>query len=146
MGWYLGHKGLLAPPPPSQCAHVACFCTFFKNFHVRLGKKTKTVSLYSGVCMCKGKTTTCFFSIFFWHLSLTQKLILALCIYTATSDRVQGNSKFWIRSERPSGGFVCEILRLIIVQLWVKKANHHTVVFSPTYIYEARHAEETFKN
>ena len=59
MGWYLGHKGLLAPPPPSQCAHVACFCTFFKIFHVRLGKKTKTVSFYSGVCMCKGKTNTC---------------------------------------------------------------------------------------
>ena len=49
MGWYLGHKGLLAPPPPSQCAHVACFCKFFKIFHVRLGKKTKTVSFYSGV-------------------------------------------------------------------------------------------------
>ena len=73
MGWYLGHKGLLAPPPPSQCAHVACFCTFFKIFHVRLGKKTKTVSFYSGVCMCKGKTNTCqvfFFNFFFLHLSL----------------------------------------------------------------------------
>ena len=72
MGWYLGHKGLLAPPPPSQCAHVACFCTFFKIFHVRLGKKTKTVSFYSGVCMCKGKTNTCqvFFQFFFLHLSL----------------------------------------------------------------------------
>ena len=67
MGWYLGHKGLLAPPPPSQGAPVACFCTFFKIFHVRLGKKTKTVSFYSGVCMYKGKTNTCqvFFPFFF---------------------------------------------------------------------------------
>ena len=56
MGWYLGHKGLLAPPPPSQCAHVARFCTFFKIFHVRLEKKLKTVS---------------FFFHFFLHLSLT---------------------------------------------------------------------------
>jgi hypothetical protein len=23
MGWYLGHKGLLAPTHPSQCGHVA---------------------------------------------------------------------------------------------------------------------------
>ena len=23
MGWYLGHKGLLAPTPPSQCGHVS---------------------------------------------------------------------------------------------------------------------------
>ena len=130
MGWYLGHKGLLAPTPPSQvipsnqlisaqmestcfkgiltCAlflksrdfrdiklhqgkvpkkkrgkkltttgnmgqHIVFlflrFCTFFKIFHVRLGKKTKNVSFYRRVCMCKGKTNICqfFFSIFFFE-------------------------------------------------------------------------------
>ena len=36
MGWYLGHKGLLQPPPPST--HPT-----HSNF-------------YKGVCMCKGKT------------------------------------------------------------------------------------------
>ena len=78
MGWYLGHKGLLAPPPPSQCAHVACFCTFFKIFHVRLGKKTKTVSFYSGVCMCKGKTNTCqvFFSIIFFCTFPLEEIVI----------------------------------------------------------------------
>ena len=35
------------------------FCTFFKIFHVRLGKKTKNVSFYRRVCMCKGKTNIC---------------------------------------------------------------------------------------
>ena len=39
------------------------FCTFFKIFHVRLGKKTKNVSFYRRVCVCKGKTNIV---IFFW--------------------------------------------------------------------------------
>ena len=47
------------------------FCTFFKIFHVRLGKKRKNVSFYRRVCMCKAKLTfVSFFSPFFLHLSL----------------------------------------------------------------------------
>ena len=73
MGWYLGHKGLLAPPPPSQCAHVACFCTFFKIFHVRLGKKRKLL-VFTAVYVCvKAKLTLISFFFFFFfctfHLS-----------------------------------------------------------------------------
>ena len=49
------------------------FCSFFKKFHVRLGKKRKNVSFYRGVCMCKVKTNICyFFSSFFLHLSLSK--------------------------------------------------------------------------
>ena len=37
------------------------FCTFFKTFHVNLGKKPKNVSFYRRVCRCKGKTNICYF-------------------------------------------------------------------------------------
>ena len=66
MGWYLSHKGLLAPPPPSQCDHVAYFGTFFKNFHVRLGKTRKNVSFYRGVCVKAKLTLVSFFSFLFF--------------------------------------------------------------------------------
>ena len=48
------------------------FCTFFKIFHVRLGKKSKSVS-FSRVYVCvKAKLTlVSFFYFFFMHLSLT---------------------------------------------------------------------------
>ena len=48
------------------------FCTFFKIFHVRLGKKSKSVS-FSRVYVCvKAKLTlvSFFFTFFFMHLSL----------------------------------------------------------------------------
>ena len=48
------------------------FCTFFKIFHVRLGKKSKSVS-FSRVYVCvKAKLTLVrfFFHCFFLHLSL----------------------------------------------------------------------------
>ena len=100
MGWYLGHKGLLAPTPPSQCGHVARinrarlylrafveegekltttgnmgqhivflflrFCTFFKIFHVRLGKKGKMlVFTYVYVCVKAKLTFVSFVFLFF---------------------------------------------------------------------------------
>ena len=48
------------------------FCTFFKIFHVRLGKKSKSVS-FSRVYVCvKAKLTlvSFFFTVFSMHLSL----------------------------------------------------------------------------
>ena len=35
---------------------LSCFYAFFKIFQARLGKNSKNVSFYKGVCMCKGKT------------------------------------------------------------------------------------------
>ena len=45
------------------------FCTFFKIFHVRLGKKTKNFSFYRRVCMCKGKTNICYFFFHFFYFA-----------------------------------------------------------------------------
>ena len=49
------------------------FCTFFKIFHVRLGKKSKSVS-FSRVYVCVNAILTLvsfFFTFFSMHLSLT---------------------------------------------------------------------------
>ena len=55
------------------------FLRIFKNFHVRLGKKSKNVSFYKGVCMCKAKLTlvSFFLDFFFVHLSLREVCYLA---------------------------------------------------------------------
>ena len=43
------------------------FYAFFKIFQARLGKNSKNVSFYKGVCMCKAKLTfvSFFFEFFF---------------------------------------------------------------------------------
>ena len=47
------------------------FCTFFKIFHVRLGKKSKSVSFSRGyVCVKVKLTLVSFFLLFFMHLPL----------------------------------------------------------------------------
>ena len=49
------------------------FCTFVKIFHVRLGKKSKSVSfLRVYVCVKAKLTLVSFFFTFFMHLPLTQ--------------------------------------------------------------------------
>ena len=59
MGWYLGHKGLLAPPPPPSVPMLPLLCTFFKIFHLRLGIKGKFL-VFIGVYVCVKARLTLF--------------------------------------------------------------------------------------
>jgi len=65
------------------------FCTFFKTFHVRLGKKSISVS-FSRVYVCvKAKLTLrFFFTFFFMHLPL--------CIIQRTSNGIMITAKVTI--------------------------------------------------
>ena len=71
---------------------VFAFLQFFKIFYVRLGKKRKNVSFYRGVCMCKGKTNTCYF--FFLFIFCTFPLVRILLV-DPRLNTVNHLTNFW---------------------------------------------------
>ena len=75
MGWYLGHKGLLAPPPPPSVPMSPVFAHFSKFSMYAWGKKRKLL-VFTAVYVCvKAKLTLVrfFFIFFFLHLSLNRR-------------------------------------------------------------------------
>ena len=67
MGWYLGHKGLLAPPPPPSVPMSPVFAHFSKFSMYAWGKKRKLL-VFTAVYVCvKAKLTlvSFFFNFFF---------------------------------------------------------------------------------
>ena len=67
MGWYLGHKGLLAPPPPPSVPMLPVFAHFSKFSMYAWGKKRKLL-VFTAVYVCvKAKLTLVrfFFNFFF---------------------------------------------------------------------------------
>ena len=75
MGWYLGHKGLLAPPPPPSVPMLPVFAHFSKVSMYAWGNKRKLL-VFTAMYVCvKAKLTLVrFFSKFFLHLSLNPSL------------------------------------------------------------------------
>ena len=65
MGWYLGHKGLLAPPPPPSVPMLPVFAHFSKFSMYAWGKKGKML-VFTGVYVCvKAKLALVFFLLYF---------------------------------------------------------------------------------
>ena len=67
MGWYLGHKGLLAPPPPPSVPMLPVFAHFSKFSMYAWGKKGKML-VFTGVYVCVKANLTLvsfFFLVFF---------------------------------------------------------------------------------